>query len=210
MKIINNKLETRFRNKTIRFGECFSPYATEEIALLKKYKRQGGVLDTKTMWKSIEEDCAKYILAGEVAEHPKSPWDIKTKNQNGKTEFYEVRSCIFSRAKCGINFSSSGNHTAHKGREAQMALEDKWRHIDGYLICDSEEYSTKGFFRWWKIPVKIIKELYTANTWHAFYITAGGQTKPTKASQWTVSRSTACFRQTMSNLFNNRKTQIHF
>ena len=82
MKTIRNPHETRFLKKTINFGECFSPYAIEEIALLKRYNRNGGTLDTKTMWNSIEEDCARYVVKGEMAEDPKSPWDIKIKNQN--------------------------------------------------------------------------------------------------------------------------------
>ena len=202
MKTITNRLETRFGNNTIKFGKCFSPYAVAAIELLKKYNRNNGELDIKTMWQNVEEDVAKYVAKGEMSDNSKSPWDVKFENEKGKTEFWEIRSLRFLKSDTTVNFASSSDHAVHN-YQARPALERKWNQIDGYFVCDSDEYSSKGFFRWWKIPVETVEQLYRNNLWAHPH-------KGKAKSKWSVRRTTPCFTRTMNKLFNEEKTQIYF
>ena len=163
------------------------------------------------MWKDIEEDVAKYVVNGEVAEHPKSPWDI-TFMSEGKQQFWEVRSLHFENNTGGVNFACSSDH-ATKDTDSdlvRLALERKWGEVHGYFIVDSAEYAEQGRFRFWQIPVRVIEQLYYNDEWAEVQMGKVGAEWWKKLPQWSVKRSTNCFKITMNKIFNKQQTQIYF
>jgi hypothetical protein len=204
MKITTNRETKKFyglRNRsgrlpyTLEYGETRSPYAVAAIELLKKHNRNNGELDKKTMWKDVEEDIAKYIAHGEISDHPKSPWDIRIDDT-----YWEVRSLIMNRRPCAINFASSTQHTTRTW-DAEKILNQKWNEINGYFIADSSEYFTKGTFRWWKVPVEVIRWLYETDSWEHKERTGKFAGRGVVMHQWGVKRPIDNFLVTMEKLF---------
>ena len=86
-------------------------------------------------------------------------------------------------------------------RPNRHPLNQKWNEINGYFIADSSEYFTKGTFRWWKVPVEVIRWLYETDSWEHKERTGKFAGRGLVMHQWGVKRPIDNFLVTMEKLF---------
>ena len=97
---------------------------------------------------------------------------------NGKD--WEVRSRDFSSKGGSVHFCSSS--MKHYGQVKKVdntvdAFCDKLEKVDGFIVIDTQNWRSYSEFHIWKIPARVISELYIRDEWEQADQRGGARTK---------------------------------
>lgn len=112
-------------------------------------------------------------------------WEVRSRNFSGKCGFNVLHFCSSAMHQRGIN---SGNDNTVD------AFHDKLKKIDGFIVIDTQNWSPYSELHIWRIPARVISELYLRDEWKACNRRGRGR------SRQIYDISTKTFLNTMENI----------